>query len=410
MKEKDVILSEPVKHAVPVLQEITYDVSRASEGTRLAGLLTNTVKLNSDTSERDSIASLYRMLPAEQRNFEPSQLDTRIVLPDKEAKTVPTQILSVLLNGNIRRGNIALIQPYLPVLLNTIEHAVEQNRPVEIVLPTLAFKDQNPLTTRLPIGSIDLGEYLVLAQMKDIASSVQRVYEHGALVTLITDGLIYADIAGDGRREEIAQYRQNCIAARDQMDGLQGRVEIIDMEWLTTQEPKVSVVMEKIRGALIEEERKNEDLHMRLNALRRGMLRNISLPGYEYDATVSLMGKPIEDLPSDIGGRISDAALDYASILLALSELKIVQRAYPNALRGTVHPKDAAQLPLHLVNSHTVVFPYHGVPVVSEQKLHTTGSIRKATKIKRYYHLLEHEDAIAIYRKKDAESFYYSVN
>ncbi len=93
-----------------------------------------------------------------------------------------------------------------------------------------------------------------------------------------------------------------------------------------------------------------------------------------------------------------------------MKSLRIVERAFPDAQRTTVHPKKAPQIPLHLVNKNSAVLPYNGVPIVSERRLGATGSIRRSTRIVRFSETLEFPDTIAIHRGSISEPFYYSVH
>ena len=296
-----------------------------------------------------------------------------------------------------------MLRPHIPLLRQTIESKTRRANPIEIVLPTLPFKDQNPLTTRHSLQSIDLGEYLFMAQMRDIVVSVKNTYPPGVHLTVLTDGLVYADIFANGEKDKITQYRKNCAKIRDDF-GLEGKVKIIDMMDLVAQEDRFLTVQKQIRNIL---GRNNANVQGSLAALRRGMLLNIAVPEYSFDEYGSIVNLPEESLPMDILQRATDASFDYASFLLAMQRLDVIQKAFPNALRATVHPKDAPQLPIHLVNKSSAIFPYNGVPLVSERKLQSTGSLRKSTRIVRFYEVLRHPDSKAVYAYGETEPFYY---
>jgi hypothetical protein len=151
----------------------------------------------------------------------------------------------------------------------------------------------------------------------------------------------------------------------------------------------------------------NPDTAQGMRSLQRGMLLNIPAPEQDFDAYASLIAQPFDQLPRDLQDRTRNIAIEYSSFLLAMRKLNLVQRNFPDALRATVHPKNAPQVPLHLVNKHSVTFPYNGVPVVSEGKFAKTKSFGKSTRIMRFYQVLEIPDARAIYCPQSDEPFYY---
>jgi hypothetical protein len=80
--------------------------------------------------------------------------------------------------------------------------------------------------------------------------------------------------------------------------------------------------------------------------------------------------------PEDIQRATTSAARLYAAFLITACQRRTIESNFPGALRATVHPKAAPQLPLHLVNSRSVIFPYNGVPVVKEGERGLRRSLR----------------------------------
>jgi hypothetical protein len=325
---------------------------------------TRSVHLNSESTVLKTIPK-FRELPREFRvDFLPSELETTIINPSREAINSSDRIFSILLNSNIRRGNRELIQEHIPTLLQKVNSMVSQDKPIEIVLPTLPFKDQNPLTTRHSLGQTDLGEYLHFVQLRNICASVEAVYNPGIKIHLLTDGLVYADFFGGGKRGQIEQYRINCERIRDHL-GLLGKVNIIDMEWLVQNYSHFFQVQKEIKSTLQKAERTNGQMHEAMRSLQRGMFLNIPIPEYDYDDYADLISRPYEEIPDWLQERTYQTAIDYASFLLTMRKVGVLTQTFPEAIRATVHPKNAPQLPIHLVNKHSVTFPYNGVPVVS---------------------------------------------
>lgn len=370
--------------------------------------LCDAVRLNG-TRLTDSTFQIgaWRELPRQYAEyFDVDNIPPHIVHPRYSHSSTDQQILEVLFNSNFRRGNRDTLTPYLSYFEDKISAQTNEHRPIEIVLPTLPFKDQNPLTTNLPPQAVDLGEYLLFAQLRDLDTSIRQVYPPGTHINILCDGLVYLEIFTNCSEEEIIAYREQCQKILDEF-GLQDVVNIIDMSSLVSADSEFSLTRNAIRDmlAFLNQHRQ---LGKIFHSLERGMIMNVPITS-DYDQAVTLMLTPQDQLPSDIARRINNAALDYASFLLAISYRQIISNAFPDSIRGTVHLKKAPQLPLHLVNKHSHIFPYNGVPVVSARKLHTSSSFKQATRITRYCEALACESIEAIYRPEDLEPFYYLV-
>src|SRR3989344_7160778 len=58
--------------------------------------------------------------------FDVRELKNEIYLPNKEAKTKAEKILSILLNSNVRRGSISVIDQYVPNFKEKIDRLVQK--------------------------------------------------------------------------------------------------------------------------------------------------------------------------------------------------------------------------------------------------------------------------------------------
>lgn len=247
-----------------------------------------------------------------------------------------------------------------------------------------------------------------MAQMRDICLSVEQVYNPGVRIILLTDGLVYAGMFDKSETDKLIAYREASRNIRNEL-GIQEKVSLLDMAWVTDRDPNLTHAQGYIKHMLLLLEQSNDVVQQSLRSLRHGMLYNVDSQGYQFDGYASFLSLPEEQLPDDLHERISSAAINYASFLLAMQQRSVLPRAFPNAIRGTVHPKDAPQLPLHLVDRNSVTFPYNGVPVVSKSRLTLRGNIRRATRIMRFYDLLHYPEAKAIHQGGDNTPFYYEI-
>ncbi len=375
----------------------------------IADVFLSTVQLNEGRHTTTMIDGTRRVLPVTHGVFRTDMLDVRLRHPEDRTAPIEDQILSVVLNSNFRKGSLDLIRPHLDVFRAHIRHAIRRQLPVEIVLPTAPFKNGNPLSTPHEHGgTVDLGEFAHMAQVRDLCRSIEAIYQPGARFIILCDGIVYTDIFHTNGLIAAEGYRNGCENIRDAL-GLTNTVDIVDMSWLVACEPRFARVRTAISHAIIKLCITDPHIAQSMLSLRRGMLMNLPLREHTYREIASFVSMPEEALPPSVFAATQEAAVRYASFLLAMNYLRVIARAYPHAIRATVHRKPAPQLPFHLVNSHTTVFPYNGVPVVSARKWQTSGSVREALRIMRFSELLTLPNVHAVCVNGASDPFYYLV-
>lgn len=316
------------------------------------------------------------------------ETNIRSIPKGKGSNEIAKNILSILLHKEFRRGSMKLIEPFLDLFIYQIEQFVESNEAIQIILPTLPAKGQNRARNDHEIDDVSLGEILFLAQLRDIAMSVKEIYKPGLKIIVVTDGIIYADMFRYNDTARAILYRNRCMELRDKMD-LRESVDIVDMDWVLQGEPRFGWTKEFIHERLIYLWKTDQKAKKHLDSLMRGMIFNMPTPGNSFEKAIESINTPFEKLPETFKKKLKFTTLRYAAGLIALNQLSILKRAFPRALRATVHPKNSAQIGLHLVNSSSTVFPYHGVVLVSNKKLQETQSLRKASKIVSLYDLYQ---------------------
>ncbi len=370
--------------------------------------LVQSVHLNSELTEAKYLAPFHEPASVFRGAFSIDVIDPISIIPNKDFYTDPPErILSVFASSSVRRGKKELFADYISEIKQKLYHYTRKANPVEFVLPTLPFKDQNPFTTRHSIDAVDLGEYLFFAQLRDITTAITETYPPGVRITLLTDGLVYKDLFANGQRNAIEEYRRNCQQIRDEM-GLKGVIDIVDMECIVGKDADFYDIQQKMqeRIQILSESDTTVALHIR--SLAHGMRWNIPIHGHSYDEYRQMFEQ--NNLSQEITKQTYNTAVNYASFLLAMRRTRAIERAFPHAVRLTVHPKKAPQIPIHLVNNRSIIFPYNGVPVVSEKRMEETKNIRQSTKIMRFADVLDFPSAKAVYVADKAEPFYYQID
>ncbi|GKZ23973.1 hypothetical protein AbraIFM66951_010225 [Aspergillus brasiliensis] len=86
------------------------------------------------------------------------------------------------------------------IFLNTIFIQIKARQPIQMILPAFPFKSPNRANKTL--GSLpDKGEEICLAHLNGLCAAISDIYEHGAKLTIASDGLVYNDLLGVSDRD-----------------------------------------------------------------------------------------------------------------------------------------------------------------------------------------------------------------
>lgn len=346
----------------------------------------------------------YRSLPAKKINLElPHAAPIKLKF---NSTTISEKILQILLCKSVRRGTKGLLVPFLPIIKSQIELLVKNNQPISFVLPSLPFKDQSPFGTNAPVDHTDLGEYCLFAQLKRILEAIKDVYAPGAHFSIICDGYIYADIFIDNDTTGAGKYKANCAKIKHAYE-LYNEVTLLDMNELFYRHPNWRGVEHEIRSCIYNLYKTDPTIKARIDFLAQRFIFYTSIPGVNYDNARDIYSS--RKIPGWLWQRLVDAAIKYAAIHLTMRKTDIVKRAFPYSIRCTVHPKAAAQLPLHLTNAKNELLPYNGVAVVSRGHLNNGLSLFQAMRVRRLCDVLAMDDVCAVYTDFASAPFYYEI-
>jgi len=269
----------------------------------------------------------------------------------------------------------------------------------------LPFKDQSPFTTGLPIDAVDVGEYSFFAQLKRILTAIKSVYLAGGHFTLLCDGYIYADIFANGDIEGAGRYKARCEKIKNEY-GLYNEVTLFDMREVLFDMPEWKITKEAIEKMIRNLYENNKNVSKHIDFLAGRLMYHVQLPDVSYDEARELYSQ--KPLPDWLSEKLNDAAIQFTTLLLTLQKTEVIARAFPSAIRCTVHPKAAPQLPLHLTNPHNQLLPYNGVATVSRMA-QAKQSLFNAMRIRRLCDIFEHENVVAVHNKKSGEFLYYEL-
>lgn len=389
-----------------------------------AGELSNRVRLGTGAERLDVLYPPMRYVPTitipepdtrtscetepidPDRKFYSSVLRKKYPLLTDRFNTIE-QAIALILHPTFRAGPLENIsEEYISQLIKNVQWAWEDRQlPLEFIIPTLPFKDQSPVTTHASIDHVGLGEHLMLARWAKLTKSIDAVAgKNRAVVRIISDGSVYADLFAGGNTSEVKSYSQKC---HDMIQncGWDKHMTITDMKEIIALDSRFHDVRQTVDHQLRVSYGSHHEDSVHIDSLTRGMMFNMKLPEpfNEYDAFTYLAGLPMEQINADhpeIYQRITDAAYGYSSFLLTMQYLHILRRAYPepSQIRSTVHPKPGQ---LGLRTGDSSVAPYNGVSVVNNDGL---------VKNIRFFRALEYDALSAVHIGSDPNAYYYITN
>lgn len=323
-----------------------------------------------------------------------------------QANSLADQIMHIMLSKEVFRGKQKIVAPFIQHLKEKIQFLIDYHQPIHFVFPFLAFKDQSPFGTNARIDHTDLGEYCFFAQIKRILSAIQTIYSPGAHLTILCDGYIYADIFVNDDKDGAGRYKSKCEQIKNAYD-LYNEVSLIDMREILFQLPCWQDIRQTIQAHVWKLYHKDHMVKQKLDFLAKRFIFYTKLPDCSYEQARTLCAS--DSYPKWIWDTLIDSAIKYASIHLTLKKTNLIQNAFPFSLRATVHPKPAAQFPLHPGNYKNDLLPYNGVPIVSRQSVGRDKLLFEVFKIQRLCDVLKNKHVQAVYLHGDTDPFYYEL-
>lgn len=317
-------------------------------------------------------------------------LPERIVSPNNSKDPLQEQVWSILSHPRFARLPQEMSDGSRSMLYESVCGRVNSRQPLEIVLPSIPFKDQNPITTGQSIDAIDLGEHAMIAQLRDIIVSVQQIYPAGITIRLVADGLIYRQYFTNSDEAGVIRYREGVEGVIERY-GINNFISVTDFSDLIAHDPQFFTHQRDV-GLVLNTISEGTDLHL-MQVMQRGMLAN-TVSNTSISTMEQYIRSEIETWPEELAKRTRRTAYEYAAFLITAAQRGIINRHFPDAIRATVHPKNAPQLPLHVTNHRNRILPYNGVPVVNTNALEPRNIRieRLATVLGRPEHVIRHVD------------------
>lgn len=303
-----------------------------------------------------------RTLPAEDLTALITSND--VVLGDPSGATVAEKLLNIFLDPEVLFGNPSFIPEHRELWIEKFGYFIDRNEPITFVSMAFPYKVPNPVKTgerRAP----DLGEALMLRRFAAVLDAVSRVYEPGAELVILEEGILGRCQGVDPR--DIAAYRAGIedvvriAAVSDRirfhsLDDMAVRIPNFEARWYFEQE--------RLRRLWDE-----GDPYMRQGYGETYPGSRLSVPTRDYDPAV-LVKAYCED-ETDSALRYVRQYVDYVAhrqffayraLLNMRDTTGYLEDIAPGNIKLTVSPK-ATNLAVLPVNGRTKTLPYHGAPL-----------------------------------------------
>lgn len=289
----------------------------------------------------------------------------------EHAKQLAKRILGLLIMSRYRRGPVQFVQESEESFLQKIVDAILNDRPIELILSFFGSKVQNPLKTWATNGTeVDISEMASLLRFYEITQAIKALYEPGAVVHVACDGSKYAEAIGFTQQQGHGYFQNiqamcralqidDCVRTFDEADKYpsdhQDRVAE-QLQHITgqyqAQEPTIVQTITKLRASMC--------LSMPVDTKSVTVVQLRMVYSGISDADLEKRDAKALALRRHISRESVNCCLKYIAVYDAVKQAGIIERAAPNALRATVHPKPG-QIGLYAVNQHTNnIFPHHG--------------------------------------------------
>ncbi|MCF6765565.1 isocyanide synthase family protein [Thiotrichales bacterium 19S3-7] len=246
-----------------------------------------------------------------------------------------------------------------------ITSAVNQNEPIELVLPAFPGKSPNPYKV---LGYLpDYAEVISLKFLDDLCQSIKEFYAPGMNITICSDGRVFSDIIGMNEAH-VTNYQiqlENLIKSMSldtikifNLDYLYTNVDFIEMRYQLIKEyaEPLASIQQKIRlGAEASSNLENQALNQLYKGITRFLFEDLKYPG---------------QLKTNSARQKEAKAKAYKVIQRSDAWSHLIKAYFPNAVRLSIHPHPCGsqKLGIKLIADEIWMTPWHGVALEHNNK------------------------------------------
>lgn len=300
-------------------------------------------------------------------------------------------LVNIFQNGeNIDSGNITKSREILDLFIkfsptrfplsanayaeyeDQIRKAISNSSPIKFIFIALPFKCfMNPLKTGRKTP--DLGEVSMFLRIKSISDAIKRIYQPGAIWTILTEGSLYSKLF-KVKEEDIRMYQdgiKNFISALN----LGETIFIEELRTVCESNSNFYQTVNSLEKKISKEFEVESDLPKEYYSVLNTMLQSVDTRGlsiedlYEYQNCIA-NAKTLDDIRKQWPVFVSQA-IDFTIKYLALNKARtilgsngnMVNDAYPDHCYVSITEKNN-RLCFKPISSNGKFLPHHGVPII----------------------------------------------
>lgn len=220
------------------------------------------------------------------------------------------------------------------------------------VLPGFPFKDQNRFRVPFDGGMPDMAEISFMIRLYNLTQTIYQVHPYGVDIVVLSDGELYQKIFGVSE-DVVKSYKSRLISYRNRLN-LQGAISFLSLKDLIDRSSEkmlaweISHFIREVLQSLVKS--RDTDITRFFDILVSGMKWNLesrsSLHTIPDDVCWKILRLNIDEVQTEyeevwheINARAINAAFEYASVNLMLKWTNLIFSFFPDAIRGTIHPK-----------------------------------------------------------------------
>jgi pyoverdine/dityrosine biosynthesis protein Dit1 len=321
-------------------------------------------------------------------------------LPRRDgAQSTAEAVLDVLLRPEHCRSPEEHVRGQSAVT-DKIELSIAAGEPVRVVVPSFPGRPCSPLTHQRV--QPELSEAYAFVLLHRISLLVRSVYEPGVHFVILLDGKAYNPFYGYTAESE-HQYPRDLQALVDAL-GVRDSVSFVDLQDLVDERAEEFAATREEVLPEVEEHWDDPENGFR-DELVESMLLGTNTVAINAAAVQLLKWTDVPGAPDLIGAmreavaeRARATAFAYMVFLVTIRKLDVIDRVFPDAVRGTVHPKLGQYSPM-LVHPETTIAPWHGVALVRRD-----GRVNTVYESKLYE---DHDRYRGVYLEGEYTPFFY---
>jgi pyoverdine/dityrosine biosynthesis protein Dit1 len=238
--------------------------------------------------------------------------------------------------------------PHLP----NVEHAINNNLPVNMVLPGFPAKSPSRKKT---LGHLpDFGEELAMKTLDSMCSKIDAIYENGSKVTVCSDGRVFADVV---RIPESHVTEYNMELRKRYKDRFNGHIDFFDLDDVYPGITNYDLLREELmiaHGEALESLRQRCKTEPDAGAMYKGITRFLF---EDYNGLSIFDGESkttIQKLARESAYRVIQRSNAWG---------RLVAQHLPTAVRLSIHPQPriSTKIGVNLVQNDQWATPWHSV-------------------------------------------------